>query len=146
MNEAGKIARSLGLSVVLGEIRRVDDIVPAIAGLNGQVDALYVVVDNLIAANYKLLIAQALGARLPTMVNNREFVQAGALMSYGPNFPALFRRAADFVDKIFRGTKPGDIPVEQPTKFDFTINLTTAKALDLSVPASVLSLADEVIE
>ena len=92
------------------------------------------------------IITLALSARLPTIFNTRDFVKAGALMSYGPNFSALFRRAADFVDKILRGTKPGDIPVEQPTKFDLVINLKTAKALGLTVPPTLLATADEVIE
>jgi putative ABC transport system substrate-binding protein len=88
----------------------------------------------------------ALIARLPTIYVVREYVEAGGLMSYGPNFPDLFRRAADYVDKILRGAKPGEIPVEQPTKFDLAINLTTAKALGLTVPESFLLRADEVIE
>ena len=88
----------------------------------------------------------AAAARLPTMYLIREYVEAGGLMSYGPNFPDLFRRAADLVDKILRGAKPGDIPVEQPTKFDLVINLTTAKALGLTIPESFLVRADEVIE
>jgi hypothetical protein len=88
----------------------------------------------------------ALAARLPTSHANREAVEAGGLMSYGPNFPSLFRRAADYVDKVLRGTKPGDIPIEQPTKFDLIINLTTAKALGLTIPESFLLRADEVIE
>ena len=88
----------------------------------------------------------ALGARLPTMYNFREYVQAGGLISYGANLTDLFRRSAEYVDKILRGTKPGDIPVEQPTKFDFVINLTTAKALGLDVPPTLLARADEVIE
>ena len=88
----------------------------------------------------------ALGARLPTMHGLREYVEAGGLMSYGPSVPDQYRRAADYVDKILRGTKPGDIPVEQPTKFDLVINLTTAKALGLTIPESFLSRADEVIE
>jgi putative ABC transport system substrate-binding protein len=88
----------------------------------------------------------ALAARLPTMHTFREGVEAGGLMSYGANFPDLFRRAADFVDKILRGAKPGDIPVEQPTKFDLVVNLTTAKALGLDVPPTLLARADEVIE
>ena len=88
----------------------------------------------------------ALSARLPTMYNFREYVQAGGLISYGANLTDLFRRSAEYVDKILRGTKPGDVPIEQPTKFDFVINLTTAKALGLDVPPALLARADEVIE
>ena len=88
----------------------------------------------------------ALGARLPTMHGFREWVAAGGLMSYGANFPDLYRRAAEFVDKILRGAKPADIPVEQPTRFDLVINLTTAKVLGLTVPPTLLALADAVIE
>jgi putative ABC transport system substrate-binding protein len=97
-------------------------------------------------ANRTRIITLALGARLPTIFNTREFVHAGGLMSYGPNYPDLFRRTAELVDKILRGTKPGDIPVEQPTKFEFVLNLTTAKALGLMIPESFLLRADEVIE
>ena len=111
-----------------------------------QTDALYVVVDGLVTANRTRIITLALGARLPTIFNNRVFVQAGGLMAYGPNFSDLFRRTAELVDKILRGTNPGDIPVEQPTKFEFTINLVTAKALGLTVPPALLARADEVIE
>jgi putative tryptophan/tyrosine transport system substrate-binding protein len=88
----------------------------------------------------------ALGARLPTMHGFRELVEAGGLMFYGPSFADLFRRAANYVDKILRGVKPADIPVEQPTKFDFIVNVTTAKALGLTIPESLLLRADEVIE
>ena len=88
----------------------------------------------------------AAAARLPTMFGTREYVEAGGLISYGVNVPDLFRRAGEFVDKILRGTKPGDLPVEQPTKFDVVINLTTANALDLTIPESFLLRADEVIE
>ena len=118
MGDVQAAARTLGLEVAPLEIRRAEDIAPAFEALKAQADALYVVADALVAANRTRIITLALGARLPTIFNNRDFVQAGALMSYGPNFPALFRRAAEFVDKILRGTKPGDIPVEQPTKFD----------------------------
>jgi putative ABC transport system substrate-binding protein len=104
------------------------------------------VVNALVSTNRTRIITLALGARLPTIFNTRDFVQVGGLMSYGPNYSDLFRRAAEYVDKILRGTKPGDIPVEQPTKFDLVLNLTTAKALGLAIPESFLLRADEVIE
>jgi putative tryptophan/tyrosine transport system substrate-binding protein len=110
------------------------------------VDALYIPPDVLLASNRIHIITLALAARLPTIYGNRESVDAGGLMSYGANFPDLFRRAAGFVDKILRGARPGDLPVEQPTKFDLVINLTTAKALGLTIPESFLLRADEVIE
>jgi putative tryptophan/tyrosine transport system substrate-binding protein len=102
--------------------------------------------DALVRANSTQIITLALSARLPTIFDIREYVKAGGLMCYGPSFPALFRRAADFVDKILRGTKPGDIPVEQPTKFELVINLKTAKALGLTVPQTLLATADDLIE
>ena len=114
--------------------------------LQGRSDTLYVCSDPLGNTNRIHIGALALGARLPTMYVAREFVEAGGLMSYGPNYPVLFRRAAEFVDKILRGTKPADIPVEQPTKFELVINLKTAKALSLAVPPTMLARADEVIE
>ena len=131
MGEVQAAARTLGLEVAPLEIRRAEDIAPAFEALKAQADALYVVADALVAANRTRIITFALGARLPTIFNTRDYVQAGGLMSYGPNFPDLFRRAAELVDKILRGTKPGDIPVEQPTKFELVINLKTAKALGL---------------
>ena len=109
-------------------------------------DALYVVTDPLVNTNRIRLNALALGARLPTMHGQRAYVDAGGLMSYGANIPDLFRRAGDYVDKILRGAKPADLPVEQPTKFELVINLKTAKALGLEVPQSLLARADEVIE
>ena len=102
--------------------------------------------DALVTANRARISTLALGARLPTIYPDRAFVEAGGLMAYGANNADLFRRAADYVDKILRGTKPADIPVEQPTKFDLVINLTTAKALGLEVPPTLLARADEVIE
>jgi putative ABC transport system substrate-binding protein len=146
MGEGQAAARTLGLEVAPLEIRRAEDIVPAFEALKVKADALYVVIDALVTANRTRIITLALGARLPTIFGTRDYVQAGGLMSYGPNFPDQFRRSAEIVDKILHGTKPGDIPVEQPTKFDLVINLTTAKALSLEVPHNLLVLADEVIE
>jgi ABC-type uncharacterized transport system substrate-binding protein len=123
-----------------------EDIAPAFATLQGRADALYVVVEGLVSTNRVRIITLALAARLPTLFNIREYVQAGGMMSYGPNTPDLFRRAAEYVDKILRGAKPGDLPVEQPTKFELVVNLTTAKALGLTLPESFLLRADEVIE
>ena len=112
----------------------------------GRADALYVCGDPLVNTNRIRVNTLAQGARLPTIYGLAEYVEAGGLMSYGPSVLGLYQRAADFVDKILRGTKPGDIPVEQPTKFDLVINLTTAKALGLYVPPTLLARADEVIE
>jgi putative ABC transport system substrate-binding protein len=139
-------ARKLGLEVTPLEIRGADDIGPAFEELNAKAEALYVVDDALVTANRTRIITLALGARLPAIFNNRSFVEVGGFMSYGPNFPDLFRRSADLVDKILRGAKPADIPVEQPTKFDLVFNLTTAKALGLTIPQTLLVAADEVIE
>ena len=146
MREVQAAARTLGLDVVASEIQRAEDIAPAIDALKGRVDALYVGNEAIANTNRLRLNTLALSARLPTMHGIREQVEAGGLMSYGSNFPDLFRRTADFVDKILRGAKPGDIPVEQPTKFDLIINLTTAKALGLAIPELFLLRADEVIE
>ena len=146
MGEVQAAAKALGLDVVTLEIRRGEDIAPAFETLKGRAQALYVAGDPLMITNRVRINTLALGARLPTTYNQREFVEAGGLMSYGPNFPDLFRRAGDYVDKILRGTKPADIPVEQPTKFDLVINLTTAKALGLELPPTLLARADEVIE
>jgi putative tryptophan/tyrosine transport system substrate-binding protein len=120
--------------------------VPAFEALNGRADALYVCADPLVSANRTRINALALAERLPTMHDLREYAVPGGLMSYGPNIPDLFRRAAHYVDKILRGAKPADIPVEQPTKFDLVINLTTAKALGIEVPPTLLARADEVTE
>ncbi len=146
MEEVQETAETLGLEVAIMEIRRAEDIAPSWEGLKSRADALYVCGDPLVIANRIQINSLALGAQLPTMYNYREFVEAGGLMSYGANAPDLFRRAADYVDKILRGAKPADLPVEQPTKFDLVINLTTAKALGLPVPPTLLARADEVIE
>jgi len=146
MREVQATARTLGLEVITLEIRRGEDIAPAFEALNGYEEALYVVFDALVNTHRIRINTLALAARLPTMHGHREFVEAGGLMSYGPNLSNQFRRAADFVDKILRGAKPADIPVEQPTKFDLIINLTTAKALGLEVSPTLVARADEVIE
>jgi putative ABC transport system substrate-binding protein len=146
MGEVQAAARKLGLEVVPLEIRRAEDIAPALESAKGNADALFVVSEPLVNTNRVKINALANAERLPTIYAEKGYVEAGGLMSYGPNYTNEFRRAADLVDKILRGTKPGDIPVEEPTKFEFVINLTTAKALGLTIPASYLSLADELIE
>jgi ABC-type uncharacterized transport system substrate-binding protein len=146
IGEVQAAARTVGLEVATSEIRRAEDIAPAFEALKGRAEALYVAADPLINSNRLRINILALGARLPTMFPLREIVEAGGLMSYGTNFPDLFRRAADYVDKILRGAKPADLPVEQPTKFDLVVNLTTAKALGLTIPESFLLRADELIE
>jgi putative ABC transport system substrate-binding protein len=146
MGEAQATARMLGLEVTTSEIRRAKDIAPAFKALRERADALYLCPDPLMNTNRTGINILAVGARLPTMYGLREYVEAGGLMSYGPNLPDQFRRVADIVDKILRGAKPGDIPVEQPTRFDLVINLTTANALGLEIPATLLARADEVIE
>jgi putative ABC transport system substrate-binding protein len=146
MGEAQAAAHTLGLEVVRSEIRRAEDLAPAFEALKGAAQALYVCPDATINANHARINTLALGARLPTMHGVREYVEAGGLMSYGPNLADLYRRAADYVDKILRGAKPADLPVEQPTKFDLVINLVAAQALGLTVPPTLLARADEVIE
>ena len=146
MGEVQAAARTLGLEVAPHEIRRAEDIAPVFEALKGQADALYVVENALFGANGTRIAALALGVRLPTIFASGEFVRAGGSCLTGQTIPALFRRAADYVDKILRGANPGDLPVEQPTKFDLVINLKTAKALGLTVPHNLLVLADEVIE
>jgi putative ABC transport system substrate-binding protein len=148
-SEIGQVqdaARTLGLEVVNSEIRRSEDITPAVEGLKDRADAIYIQTDPLMNTNRVRISTLALGARLPTLGGIREYVDAGVLMSYGPSFPDMFRRAADYVDKILRGAKPADLPVEQPTKFDLIFNLTTAKVLGLKVSDAFLLRADEVIE
>jgi putative ABC transport system substrate-binding protein len=146
VSEVEAVAKTPGLDIATFEIRQADDIAPAFEALKGRAEALYVCGDPLTNVNRTRINILAASARLPTMYGVREFVEAGGLMSYGPNFPDLWRRAGDYVDKILRGAKPGELPVEQPTKFDLIINLTTAKALGLTIPESFLLRADEVIE
>lgn len=147
MREAQSTAPRLGLEVGLLEIRQANDIPLAFkTALNDRADAVYVSADPLTGTNRLRIVSLAQAARLSTMFSERGSVEAGGLISYGPNIPDLFRRAAELVDKILRGTNPADIPVEQPTKFDLLINLKTANSLGLTVPPALLATADEVIE
>jgi putative tryptophan/tyrosine transport system substrate-binding protein len=139
-------AAALNIEAEIFELRTADDIEPALAKLRGRTDALYVLSEPLVNANRAQILETVMAAKIPTMFGFREFVEAGGLMSYGANFPDLFRRAADFTDKILRGAKPADLPVQRPVKFDLIVNLRAAKALGLKVPESFLLLADEVIE
>jgi putative ABC transport system substrate-binding protein len=146
LGKAEAAARKLGLEVRTFDIRRAEEIAPAFERLENTADALYVCAEPLVNSNRVRINILAMGARLPTLHGFREAVEAGGLMSYGPNFANLFRRAADYVDKILRGTKPADLPVEQPTKFDLVVNQTVAKVLGLVIPESFLLRSDEVIE
>jgi putative ABC transport system substrate-binding protein len=149
MLEADRVkttAQQLGLEAARLVIWQPEDIAPAFEALGHKADALYVVSDALIAANRARIIRLALSEHLPTILSYDDYVEAGGFMSYGPNYADLFRRAADMVDKILHGKRPGDIPVEQPTKFDFAINIKTATALGLTMPPTLLAAADEVIE
>jgi putative ABC transport system substrate-binding protein len=139
-------ARKFDLEVMTAKLRTAEEIVPAFDELVGHVDALYFCNDPLLTAYRTRLTVLSAAARLPTAFNFRENVEAGGLLCYGPNVPELFRHAAEMVDKIVHGAKPGDIPIEQPTKFDLVLNLTTARALGIKVPPTMLSRADEVIE
>jgi putative tryptophan/tyrosine transport system substrate-binding protein len=140
-------ARTLGLNVAVFEIRPAGDIVPVFDTMKKDgAEALYVVGDTFMNSNRARISTLAIQARLPTIYVAREYVEAGGLMSYGANIPHLFARAAELVDKILRGTKPGDIPVEQPTQFELVVNLKTAKALGLAIPETFLLRTDEVIE
>jgi putative ABC transport system substrate-binding protein len=146
MAEVEVAARALGLDAAKLDIRRVDDIGRAIMGLKSSAGALYICAGPFVASNTFRISTLALGARLPTIYPARVYLSNGGLLSYGPSYPDLFRRAAEIVDRILRGAKPGEIPVEQPTKFDLVVNLITAQALGLEVPATILATADEVIE
>ncbi|MFL6798523.1 MAG: ABC transporter substrate-binding protein [Xanthobacteraceae bacterium] len=139
-------AGTLAIEVAKFEIHGSQDIARAFESLAGRVEALYVTPNPIMFVNQIRINTLAIGARLPTMYSVREYVETGGLISYGPNWPHMWRHAADFVDKVLRGAKPGDLPVEQPTKFDLAVNLTTAKALGLEVPPTLLARADEVIE
>ena len=149
MLEADRVkstAQALGLEAARLGVWRAEDIAPAFETLRNKADALYVVSDALVAANRARIVTLALSERLPTIMSYDDYVEAGGLMSYGPDYAELFRRAADMVDKILRGTKPSDIPVEQPTKFELAINVKTAATLGLTIPQTLLATADEVIK
>ena len=146
MGEVEAAGRTLGLKVDRFEIRREEDIAPAFEAFKNESQALYLCADALINAQHNRINILALGARLPTIYAGRNFLASGGLISYGANNADLFRHAADYVDKILRGAKPSDLPVEQPTKFDLVINLTTANALEMPIPDKLMALADEVIE
>jgi putative ABC transport system substrate-binding protein len=146
VSEVKAAIQKFDFEVAVLEIRRAEDIAPAIEGLKSGADALYVQTDPLFNTNRSRISSLALDARLPTISGTREYVEAGSLMSYGANFTDLFRRAGDYVDKILRGANAGDLPVQQPTKFDLIVNLKTAKALGLELPPTLLARADEVIE
>ena len=145
-SQVEEAARTLGVEILRSEIRRAEDIAPSIEALKGRADALYVQSDPLMNTNRTRISILAVGAHLPTLSGIRDYVEEGGLMSYGPNFPDIFRRTGDYVDKILRGAKPADLPIQQPTKFDLVVNQTTAKALGLKLPESFLLRADEIIE
>jgi putative ABC transport system substrate-binding protein len=146
LGEARTSAKILGLEVIQIDMRRAEDIAPAFEGLNGRAEALYVPANPLANTNRIRINRLALEARMPTVHGFRQYVESGGLMSYGPSTTDLFRRAGDYVDKILRGGKPADMPVEQPTKFELILNLKTAKALGVTVSPALLGRADEVIE
>ena len=139
-------ARTLGLETITSEIRRAENIAPAIDQISGRAEALYVCLDPLVISSAARLNGLALVARLPVVWSLRDFCEGGGLISYGPDYPDMYRRSAELVDKILRGAKPADIPVEQPTKFTLVVNLNTAKALGLTISESFLLRADEIIE
>jgi putative ABC transport system substrate-binding protein len=146
MSELKALAPALDLEIITLEVRRAEEIEPAVETLGGKAGAIYVVQDPLLVAVRDRISAATLRARLPTMNAAREFVEAGGLMSYGASFPDIFRRGADYVDKILKGAKPGDLPIQQPTRFDIVVNQKTARALGINLSPTLLARADEVIE
>ena len=140
-------ARKVGVQAQLIDIRKTSEIGPAFDNASRQrVNALIVGIDAVTQANQQLILDLAITHRMPAIYASREFVDAGGLLTYGVNYPDLYRRAATLVHKIFRGAKPADLPVEQPTKFELVINLKAAKAIGLTVSPLMLARADEVIE
>jgi putative ABC transport system substrate-binding protein len=145
-SETQLAAQAVGVDPVALAIRRAEEIAPAIEGIKGRADALYIASEALMNTNRFRINSLALDARLPTMHGEKGYVEAGGLMSYGASFTDMYRRAAEYVDKILRGAKAADLPVAQPTKFELAINAKIAKALGLAVPDKLISLADDVIE
>jgi putative tryptophan/tyrosine transport system substrate-binding protein len=147
LNETEAAGRTLGLQLQLLAVRGPADFDGAFAAMNrDRADALLVFPSPMLYLEHRRIVDLAKSSRLPAIYAAREFVDGGGLMSYGANLPALFRRTAIYVDKILKGAKPGDLPVEQPTTFEFVLNLQTAKALALDIPPMLLARADEVIE
>ena len=146
LKETQRAAQLLGVQLQVVEVRDGSELEGAFAAMTrGRAGAFINAPDELFFAHRRRILDLAAKSRLPGMGDNRSFVEEGGLMAYGPSFPEMFRRAASYVDRILRGAKPGDLPVEQPTKFEFIVNLKTAKALGLTIPPSVLARADEVI-
>jgi putative ABC transport system substrate-binding protein len=145
--EVDRAVRSLGLQPQLLDARKPEEFAPAFdLAVKQQANALLVEQDGLMQANEKLIVELAAKHRLPAIYQSREYVDGGGLISYGVSYADLYRRAAVYVDKILKGAKPGELPMEQPTKFDLVINLKTAKALGLTIPQSVLLRATELIQ
>jgi putative tryptophan/tyrosine transport system substrate-binding protein len=146
LKELERAVRSKGLPFRLFDVRGRDDIERALSALDGASEAVVVGLEALTQAHRKLIAELAAKHRLPAIYGGREFVDAGGLMFYGPSFADMYRRAATYVDKIFKGTKPADLPVEQPTRFELIVNVRAAKAIGLVIPATLIARADEVIE
>jgi len=147
LQELELAARALALQVQVLDARRPEDLEAALdAAIGGHADILFVMTDSLFSTHRSQIADLAAKRHLPALTNRREFTEAGGLMAYGPSIPDSFRRSAAYVDKILKGAKPADLPVEQPTKFDFVINLKTAQALGLTIPQSVLVQATEIIQ
>jgi putative ABC transport system substrate-binding protein len=146
MDEAQRAAKQLGLQVVALTVRNREDLAHAIELAGHESQALFITSDAFLNNNRVFINKTAIDARIPTIYGYRGPTQSGGLISYGPNYADLLRRAADYVDKILRGTKPADLPIEQPTKFELVINLKTARALGITVPPTLLARADDVIE
>jgi putative ABC transport system substrate-binding protein len=146
ISKVNDAARVLGIEVENFQVGRAEEIDPVFVALKGRADALYAAAVPLVFANRTSINSLAIRIGLPTLYLVREYVEAGGLMSYGANWPSMWQRAANLVDRILRGSKPADLPIEQPTEFNLVINLTTAKALGLTIPDKLIALAETVIE